>query len=36
LGVARWDGEEKEREERKGIFYGLVIMDQGEGGILPV
>ena len=36
LGVARWDGEEKEREERRGIVYGLVVMGQGEGGILPV
>jgi hypothetical protein len=31
MGVARWDGE----EERRGIFYGLVVMGQGEGGILP-
>lgn len=36
LGIARWDGEEKEREERRGIVYGLVVMGQGEGGILPV
>jgi len=36
LGVARWDGEEREREERRGIVYGLVVMGQGEGGILPV
>jgi len=28
LGVARWDGEEKERE--RGIFYALVVMGQGE------
>jgi ATP-dependent Lon protease len=36
LGIARWDGEEKDREERRGIVYGLVVMGQGEGGILPV
>ncbi|PPQ80330.1 hypothetical protein CVT25_003613 [Psilocybe cyanescens] len=36
LGIARWDGEEREREERRGIVYGLVVMGQGEGGILPV
>jgi len=35
LGVARWD-EEKEREEMRGIVYGLVVMGQGEGGTLPV
>lgn len=32
LGIARWDGEEKEREERRGVVYGLVVMGQGEGG----
>ncbi len=36
LGIARWDGDEKEREERRGVVYGLVVMGQGEGGILPV
>ncbi|KAJ7746882.1 ATP-dependent protease La [Mycena maculata] len=36
LGIARYDGEEREREERRGIVYGLVVMGQGEGGILPV
>lgn len=36
LGVARWDGEEKEREARRGIAYGLVVSGMGEGGILPV
>ena len=36
LGIARWDGEERDREERRGIVYGLVVMGQGEGGILPV
>lgn len=36
LGLARWDGEEREREERRGVVYGLVVMGQGEGGILPV
>ncbi|KAF8485481.1 ATP-dependent protease La [Gautieria morchelliformis] len=36
LGIARWDDEERNREERRGIVYGLVVMGQGEGGILPV
>ena len=36
LGIGRWDGEEQEREERRGVVYGLVVMGQGEGGILPV
>ena len=36
LGPARWDGDEREREERRGVVYGLVVMGQGEGGILPV
>ncbi|KNZ81783.1 Lon protease like protein 2, peroxisomal [Termitomyces sp. J132] len=31
LGIARWDD-----EERRGVVYGLVVMGQGEGGILPV
>jgi ATP-dependent Lon protease len=36
LGVARWDGEEREREERRGVTFGLVVSGVGEGGILPV
>jgi ATP-dependent Lon protease len=36
LGIQRWDGEERDREERRGVVYGLVVMGQGEGGILPV
>jgi ATP-dependent Lon protease len=36
LGIARWDDEERNRDERRGIVYGLVVMGQGEGGILPV
>lgn len=36
LGVARWDGEEREREVRRGVTYGLVVSGVGEGGILPV
>jgi ATP-dependent Lon protease len=35
LEIARWDGE-KGREARRGVIYGLVVMGQGEGGILPV
>src|SRR5271168_3605013 len=26
----------KRRSERRGVVYGLVVMGQGEGGILPV
>ncbi|KAJ8074775.1 hypothetical protein PM082_019100 [Marasmius tenuissimus] len=39
LGIARWDEEEEGKESRmtrKGVVYGLVVMGQGEGGILPV
>ncbi|OCH91337.1 ATP-dependent protease La [Obba rivulosa] len=36
LGIARWDEEEREREERRGLVYGLVVTSMGEGGILPV
>lgn len=36
LGIARWDAEEREREERRGVVYGLVVTGMGEGGILPV
>ncbi|KAI0790959.1 Lon protease C-terminal proteolytic domain-containing protein [Abortiporus biennis] len=36
LGIARWDPEERDREERRGVVYGLVVTGMGEGGILPV
>ncbi|KAJ4480993.1 ATP-dependent protease La [Lentinula aciculospora] len=41
LGIARWeDGDEslaeRNRGSRRGVVYGLVVMGQGEGGILPV
>lgn len=36
LGLPRWDGDEKEREARIGVVYGLVVSGVGEGGILPV
>ena len=36
LGVPRWDLNEREREERKGLVYGLVVSGHGEGGVLPV
>lgn len=36
LGVPRWDAEEREREERRGVVYGLVVTGMGEGGTLPV
>ncbi|KAH8831090.1 ATP-dependent protease La [Flagelloscypha sp. PMI_526] len=36
LGLPRWDENERERETRRGLVYGLVVMGQGEGGVLPV
>ncbi|KAJ3994999.1 ATP-dependent protease La [Lentinula boryana] len=41
LGIARWDDgdeslAERNRGSRRGVVYGLVVMGQGEGGILPV
>lgn len=36
LGVPRWDGDEREREERRGVVYGLVVTGMGEGSIMPV
>jgi len=36
LGIARWDEEERQREERRGLVYGLVVTGMGEGGILPI
>ncbi|KZV72381.1 ATP-dependent protease La [Peniophora sp. CONT] len=35
LGVPRWDGE-REREERAGVVYGLVVTGMGEGEVMPV
>ncbi|KAH8084891.1 ATP-dependent protease La [Cristinia sonorae] len=37
LGIARWDAaSERERDERRGVVYGLVVTGMGEGGILPI
>lgn len=36
LGMERYDSEEREREERRGVVYGMVVMGEGEGGILSV
>lgn len=36
LGVPWSNGEEREREERRGVVYGLVVSGLGEGGVLPV
>jgi ATP-dependent Lon protease len=41
LGIAPWDASlglagEDGLEGRAGLVYGLVVMGQGEGGILPV
>ncbi|VDC00890.1 unnamed protein product [Peniophora sp. CBMAI 1063] len=36
LGVPRWDGDEREREARPGVVYGLVVTGMGEGEVMPV
>ncbi|KZT37119.1 ATP-dependent protease La [Sistotremastrum suecicum HHB10207 ss-3] len=36
LGIARYDGEERDREEKRGVVWGLVVMGMGEGAIMPV
>jgi ATP-dependent Lon protease len=36
LGIPWWNGEDLDREERRGVVYGLVVTGLGEGGILPV
>lgn len=43
MGIAPWDasiglaGEsDRARDERASVVYGLVVMGQGEGGVLPV
>ncbi|KAG8908806.1 hypothetical protein FRB99_003044 [Tulasnella sp. 403] len=36
LGPELFDGEERDKIARRGVVYGLVVMGEGEGGILPV
>ena len=36
LGIARWDEDERHREEQRGLVYGLVVTGMGEGGVLPI
>ena len=41
LGISRWEAgdeslAERNKGSRRGVVYGLVVMGQGEGGILPV
>lgn len=36
LGMEWWDPEERDRDERKGVVYGMVVKGEGEGGILSV
>lgn len=36
LGVPRWDGDERMRESRPGVVYGLVVTGMGEGEVMPV
>jgi ATP-dependent Lon protease len=36
LGLSRYDGEDREREARRGVVWGLVVTGMGEGEIMPV
>ncbi|KAG8989042.1 hypothetical protein FRB90_002436 [Tulasnella sp. 427] len=36
LGTQIFDEEERDRTARRGVVYGLVVMGDGDGGILPV
>lgn len=36
LGLPRYDGEERERETRRGVVWGLVVTGMGEGEVMPV
>lgn len=36
LGHPRWDPDERDRDERRGLVYGLVVSGDGEGGVMPV
>ena len=36
LRPSRYDGEDREREARRGVVWGLVVTGMGEGEIMPV
>ncbi|KAH9029165.1 Lon protease C-terminal proteolytic domain-containing protein [Lactarius pseudohatsudake] len=36
LGLSRYDGEDRDREARRGVVWGLVVTGMGEGEIMPV
>jgi ATP-dependent Lon protease len=36
LGLSRHDGEDRDREARRGVVWGLVVTGMGEGEIMPV
>ena len=36
LGLSRNDGEDRDREARRGVVWGLVVTGMGEGEIMPV
>ena len=36
LWPSRYDGEDREREARRGVVWGLVVTGMGEGEIMPV
>ncbi|KAH9008059.1 ATP-dependent protease La [Lactarius hengduanensis] len=36
LGLSRYDGEDREREARRGLVWGFVVTRIGEGEIMPV
>ena len=36
LGLSRYDSEDREREPRRGVVWGLVVTGMGEGATMPV
>ena len=36
LGLSRHDSEDRDREARRGVVWGLVVTGMGEGEIMPV
>jgi len=36
LGLPRHDGEDRDREARRGVVWGLVVTGMGEGEIMPI
>jgi ATP-dependent Lon protease len=36
LGLARHDREDRDREARRGVVWGLVVTGMGEGKLMPI